>query len=104
MGARRPAKAAEAQRKWQRFLQRHATLLTQANLPELITESQDHWDDFLMHGHLDHHGDPSGFTVASLSADQREALKQLAGDYLAEFGADYTPLALRWRASGSQAT
>ena len=94
MGSRRAPATVEAKRAWLAFIGRHAKLLTEAALPELITESQDHWDDFLMHGYLDHHADPSGFTVNCLSVNQRGALKQLVGRYVAELGADYLPLAL----------
>ena len=66
-----------------------------AGLPESVINPISRWDDFLMHGYVDHHDDPSRFTVDELSEEQYYALVQLVESYFA-FGYEYfTPMALR---------
>ena len=97
MNFRRSSDAAGAQREWRGFLGRHVALVDAAGLPAWVTETRARWDNFLMHGHLGHHDDPSGFTVQALSAPQFAALSELAASYFGESGADYTPMALASR-------
>jgi hypothetical protein len=48
-----------------------------------------------MHGYLDHHDDPSGFTVKKLSEEQYCALVQLVESYFTIGYEYFTPIALR---------
>src|SRR5688572_26712795 len=94
MGVRRTAGDTQAGQQWRAFLGRHESLVATANLPGWIVQTRERWDNFLMHGYLDHHDDPSGFRVESLSDRQLAALRTLAERYFAETDADYTPIAL----------
>ena len=58
-----------------------------------VPSIRDHFDDFLMHGYLDHHPDDTGFKIESLGADQRANLVLLVESY---FVAGYEYLHL-WR-------
>jgi hypothetical protein len=82
MSFRRTKMAAHAARSWQDFLKANAGLLQASGVPISIYESQDLFDDLLMHGYIDHHPDPSGFAVGQLSPEQREALTELVARYL----------------------
>ena len=70
---------------WKQFRLRHRSLFTDSGVPLSICESQAIFDDFLMHGYLDHHPDPSGFTVNELSSSERAALKELVVEYVRVF-------------------
>ena len=95
MGYRRSKDRADAARRWSTFMTRNRGVIDAAGLPELATQSISHWDDLLMHGHLDHHSDPAGFSVEQLSEEQYAALLQLAESYFASGYEYFTPVALR---------
>ena len=95
MGYRRSKNTAEAARQWSTFVARNREVIEVAGLPKVVTESIDHWDDLLMHGHLDHHLDPTGFTVEQLTEQQYTALLQLVESYFVSGYEYFTPLALR---------
>ncbi len=94
MTYRRSKQRADTGREWRTFLELHYALVAAAALPEAILETRERWDDFLMHGYLDHHEDPSRFTVDMLSSAQLQAVRALAVVYFGDRGADYTPLAI----------
>lgn len=99
MRYRRSSESTEAARTWRRFLDATSALVGEAGLPSAVTESRERWDDFLMHGYLDHHEDPTNFTVKELNERQYDALVRLVAVYLAAFYAEGdrapTPIALR---------
>jgi len=95
MGYRRSPETLRAERRWRAFLVTHSALLLTAGLPSPIVSSQSRWDDFLMHGHLDHHDDPTAFSVEELDAPAYAALRELAESYFAAGNAFFTPFALR---------
>ena len=95
MGYRRSKQKVEAARTWAIFLAHNTDLIYKAGLPELVTKSVDHWDDFLMHGYLDHHEDPYGFRIDQLSAQQYGALLQLIESYFVSGYEYFEPVALR---------
>ena len=95
MGYRRSKDRADAARRWSTFVTRNRGVIDAAGLPELATQSIRHWDDLLMHGHLDHHSDPAGFSVEQLSEEQYAALLQLVESYFAGGYGYFAPLALR---------
>jgi hypothetical protein len=77
MSFRRPGKATlEQARDWERWRRTHHEALAVTGLPESVLRDEEHWWDFLHHGFLDHHDDPSHFTVAQLSLEQRRALRR----------------------------
>ena len=95
MGYRRSTENVEAARNWSTFVARNRRVIESAGLPHVATESIDNWDDFLMHGYLDHHHDPTGFTVDQLSDEQYGALQQLVESYFVSGYEYFTPMALR---------
>ena len=95
MGYRKSKKKLEAARNWSTFVARNGRVIEAAGLPHAAMESIDKWDDFLMHGYLDHHHDPSGFTVDQLSDEQYGVLLQLVESYFVSGYEYFTPVALR---------
>ena len=95
MGYRRSKQKVEAARAWNTFVARNNDLIYLAGLPESVIKSIDHWDDFLMHGYLDHHEDPSGFRVDQLSEQQYGALLQVVESYFVSGYEYFEPVAVR---------
>ena len=95
MGYRRLKKQVEAGRNWSTFVARNREVVEAAGLPQLVTDSINHWDDFLMHGYLNHLDDAAVFTVDQLSNEQYAALLQFADSYFASGYEYFTPIALR---------
>ncbi len=67
---------------WRNFLRSHQLLVTEASLPPQVLSSQSRFDDFLMHGYLDHHIDAQGFSLNELNPPARSALKSMVVQYL----------------------
>jgi hypothetical protein len=63
-------------------VQANATMFQASGIPSSIFESQEMWDDLLMHGYIDHHDDPTRFFIGQLSPDQANLLIELAVRYL----------------------
>ena len=61
---------------WREWLQRNKDALNECGLSGIVLRSEAHWWDFLMHGYLDHHGDPSNFTIDDLSKAEMKCLKE----------------------------
>ena len=47
----------------------------------MYTEKMEMFDDFLMHGWIDHHDDPIGFTDVDMTAEQKSKFKKLIWKY-----------------------
>jgi hypothetical protein len=62
---------------WREWLRENEDALNECHLPDIVLSSEAHWWDFLMHGYLDHHDDPSGFVVDNLSPGEMRCLKRL---------------------------
>jgi len=60
---------------WREWVRKNEAGLSECGLPEIVLKSESHWWDFLMHGYLDHHDDPSSFTVDHLSKEEMRSLK-----------------------------
>ena len=95
MGYRRSKENVEATRNWSIFVARNKSVVEAVGFPQVVTESINHWDDFLMHGYLDHHDDPTRFTVDQLSEEQYSAFVQFVDSYFASGYEYFTPAALR---------
>ena len=89
-----PQKAA-AKRQWDRFVSSNQPIITASGIPAPVFSSIDHFDDFLCHGYLDHHVDPSECRVDSLNPAQYNALVTLTESYFAAGYEWFTPLALQ---------
>ena len=84
MSFRRDRGVADAQRRWTAFLDRHRDLIQRTTLPRSVLASEEHLDDFLQHGCLDHHPDPTRTTVDQLDEPGYQALCLLVAAYLEE--------------------
>jgi hypothetical protein len=95
MGYRRSTEQVKSRRDWRAFVAHNQTLIDAAGLPLIVTESVDHWDDFLIHGYLDHHDDPTGFVVNQLNERQYRALVRLIESYFVAGYGYFTTCVLR---------
>ena len=95
MGHRRSKERVQAAHSWATFVARNREQILAAGLPDFVMQSIDRWDDFLLHGCRDHHGDPSGFTIDQLSEQQYGALFQLVESYFVSGYEFYEPSVLR---------
>jgi len=77
-----PQKAA-ARLAWDRFVRSNQPVIASTGLPDSIFSSVDHFDNFLSHGCLDHHFDPSSVRVEALNSTQYDALVILTESYFA---------------------
>jgi hypothetical protein len=82
MSFRRSKTAAQESRSYRDFVQANAALLLASGVPISLYESRDLFDDLLMHGHIDHHEDPTRFFIGQLSVDQLAALVETVVRYL----------------------
>ena len=89
-----PQKAA-ARLAWDRFVSNNHPVIASTGLPDSIFSSVDHFDNFLSHGCLDHHFDPSSVRVEALNSAQYDALVTLTESYFAAGYEWFTPVALR---------
>jgi hypothetical protein len=97
MGSRRSPEKVKSTRDWRAFVAHNQAIIEAAGLSLIVMESVDHWDDFLSHGILDHHDDPTSFSVDRINEPQYKALVQLVESYFGS-GYDYfTPIALRYK-------
>jgi hypothetical protein len=82
MSFRRSKLAAFQSRAWQRFFQANREGLARTGVRCSIYESGELFDDFLMHGWVDHHPDPTRFTVAELNQQQKALPMDIDQRYL----------------------
>ncbi|KPJ96211.1 MAG: hypothetical protein AMS18_01350 [Gemmatimonas sp. SG8_17] len=78
---RRSPAQAHAEREWAGFVAANQEQIQAAGLPRLATQSVEHWDDLLRHGHFKYHPDPADFTSGSLTDDQYAVLVDLVESY-----------------------
>lgn len=83
MTFRRSKEDSQRARRWAKFTEELSRLFEESGVPAHIYASQDHFEDFLMHGYLDHHERPFPFSVNELSESQRAILRELVVTYLA---------------------
>ena len=82
MGYRRKGKELKTiNDEWLEWCKENADLIEASGIPHLLIQSQEHWNDFLDHGILDHHIDPLNFNVDELSIKQKVALLRLIMKY-----------------------
>jgi hypothetical protein len=95
MGYRRPPEKVKSARDWRAFVVPNQALIDAAGLPLIVMELVDHWEDLLENGFLDHHNDPTGFSVDQINERQYRALVQLVESYFVAGYDYYTPNVLR---------
>jgi len=83
MSFRRSKKNVLEVRRWRAFVNENLSQFLAIGLPEEIYHTQDYFDDFLMHGYLDHHHSAYNFTVNILTKDQALELREIIVKYLA---------------------
>ena len=91
---RSPHKAA-AQQQWERFVEANRVTIEATGIPPTVFHSIGHFDDFLAHGRLELHDDPSASDVRSLDPNQYEALVSLVESYFVAGYEWFAPLGLR---------
>ncbi|HEX9989540.1 MAG TPA: hypothetical protein VGE45_13815 [Chloroflexia bacterium] len=67
--------------KWDSFRRANWDLIESIGLPITTIETLDRFYDLLMHGCIDHHDDPLGFTVDRLEPERHQLLKELVERY-----------------------
>jgi len=82
MAFRRDKQAALEKRRWEDFIDANRRLFEQSGIPQAVYQSQEWFDDFLMHGYIDHHPYPTDFTVDSLNPRETATLKQIVLAYI----------------------
>ena len=95
MSFRRSPQRTSAARHWATFVAANHERLQAAGLPVLATQSVAHWDDLLMHGHFDHHEDPSHFAVGNLTDEQYTVFVDLVESHFLAGYEYFTPTALK---------
>ena len=86
MSFRRNGEKADCQRTWERFCEDQMDRIQLIGLPDPVVSTQDRFVDFLMHGYIDHHFDPMGYSVHQMSDEQNEAFGHLVNNYIERFG------------------
>ena len=70
-------------RRWQSFCAENADLIDNLHFPFAVIETQERFEDLLMHGYLDHHHDFTGFTIDEFDSSKMEKFKELVNRYFA---------------------
>jgi hypothetical protein len=83
VGFRRSPDRIAAARAWRQFIESNARIVDATGLPPAATDTIEGWDDLLMNGSVD-----------GLTAEQYQALVQLATNYFAAGYEFYSPVAL----------
>lgn len=66
---------------WKRFCDVNRDLIERTGLTTPTIETQERFEDFLMHGYIDHHDDWSEFTFGHMDTQQFKWFKVLVGKY-----------------------
>src|SRR5579884_2634053 len=94
MSYRKTKTATQSKKSWKQFIANNNELILKTGLPEIVLQTEEHWDDFLMHGYLDHHNDPFHFNIDKLDKSEYQSLKELVAKYFEAGYLYYTPIAL----------
>jgi hypothetical protein len=73
----------EAKLRWDVFCTKNRELIERIGLPTPTIETEERFEDLLMHGYIDHHGDWSGFRVDQLDEGKYKLFKRLVEQYFA---------------------
>ena len=86
MAFRRNREVASQRRDWDRFCQDHIDEIRRIGLTEPVIRTRERFVDFLMHGYIDHHDDPSGYSVHQMWDEQHRLLAEFTSRFMAKFG------------------
>jgi hypothetical protein len=81
MGYRKSKKDSLEKRDWKKFCDENKTLIHRTGLPLNYLESFDLFNDFLMHGYIDHHSVKEDFSTDDMNPDQIKSFKDLLWKY-----------------------
>ena len=81
MGYRRKKNQLQGNKKWEKFCNKNKTLMNNTGLPSIYLDNRNLFDDFLMHGYIDHHDDPIRFTDEQMTDEQISNLRLLIRKY-----------------------
>jgi hypothetical protein len=70
-------------RGWKHFLDENRSQFEATGLPQHVYDTNAVFDDFLMHGCLDHHAAPFEFSFDELTKDQATILREIVVRYFA---------------------
>jgi hypothetical protein len=73
----------DAKLRWDVFCTTNRELIERIGLPTPTIETQERFEDLLMHGYIDHHSDWSRFRVDQLDEGKYELFKRLVEQYFA---------------------
>lgn len=82
MGFRRNKASISESRAYQDFFLANEKLIESSGVPISLCERRELFDDLLMHGYIDHHDDPTHFSVEQLSTAQLDSLVEVVVAYL----------------------
>jgi hypothetical protein len=74
---------AQERKRWRAFCVTNQDLIESIGLPLSVVETHERFEDLLMHGYLDHHADPTKFSISELNAVQVEKFKAFIDRYFA---------------------
>jgi|SRR4051812_28632765 hypothetical protein len=83
MSYRKDTDTAVEGRRWKSFLDDNRTQFEASGLPQHVYDTSPVFDDFLMHGYLDHHAAPFEFSFDELTTDQVTVVREIVVRYLA---------------------
>lgn len=81
MGFRRSKEKSINKMKWVKFFNENKDLMYDTGLPLIYLESKELFDDFLMHGFIDHHDVDVEFTTDDMNDEQYKSFKILVWKY-----------------------
>ena len=81
MSFRRSRNDGIEQRRWGAFCVDNQELIASIDLPSPVVETQERFEDLLMHGYLDHHEDNTNFSVDKLDSAKLEKFQALVDRY-----------------------
>lgn len=81
MSFRRSKNEVVEQERWRAFCAANEQLIARLELPSPVVETQDRFEDLLMHGYLDHHHNPTKFSLDSLDSAKMEDFRALVDRY-----------------------
>jgi hypothetical protein len=83
MSFRRSKKSVLDVRRWRTFVNENRSQFNATGMPEYVYQTEEIFDEFLMHGCLGYYHRPYDFTVEELTREQAVELREIIVKYLA---------------------
>jgi hypothetical protein len=81
--------------RWKGFIDANQKIIDKTGLPSDYYATKVIWDDFLMHGYIDHHEDNYHFTVNDLKKEEYFLFVKLVEIYIEAGLCDFTVMAIK---------